>query len=74
MEKANRMPAATLNSFHAFLIKHRIWCAKCSDLTPAVTVRRLNGAEEVLCNTHAGRLDAARISENKQTKLEPNLK
>jgi hypothetical protein len=60
------MPNATLKPYHDFLIRHRIWCEKCSDLTPATVVRNYNGRDTVLCSEHAGRLDAARISERKQ--------
>lgn len=55
-----------MTSFHKWLIRQRIWCDKCSDLTNATTVRKLNGKDLTLCSEHAGRLDAARQSERKQ--------
>jgi hypothetical protein len=67
MVKVSPMPNEMLNRFHAWLIRQRQWCDRCSDLTPAVTVRRFNGAETVLCLKHASRLDAVRESEEKQT-------
>jgi hypothetical protein len=61
-----------MNPYHSFLIKHRIYCERCSDLTAAVVVRNYNGRDTVLCSAHAGRLDAARMSDNKQN--QPQLK
>ena len=52
--------------FHQWLIRQRIWCDRCSDLTKATTVRNLNGKDYVMCNEHAGRLDSVRQSERKQ--------
>jgi hypothetical protein len=59
----------TLESYHAFLIKHR-GCEhpRCSKLTGS-TVVNINGVDLVYCDEHAGRLDAARKSEMKQTQI-----
>ena len=52
------------NPYHAFLIKHRIYCEhpKCG-LTHATTVVNINGRDEVRCDEHAQRLKAARKSD-----------
>lgn len=52
--------------WHKFLIKHRPHCDRCEVLTKATTVRKFNGKDLVLCDEHAMRLDAVRISELKQ--------
>ena len=53
-----------LESYHAFLIKHRVYCDRCdSRLIPAVTVENVNGRDEVLCGVHSQRLKAARKSD-----------
>jgi len=56
-------------SFHAWLIKHRVYCERCTDLIYAKVVRNFNGKDMVLCQTHADRLDAVRQSERKQDQI-----
>ena len=53
----------TQTSYHRFLIKHRIWCEKCTSLTAATQVVNINGRDEVRCDEHASRLANVRKSE-----------
>jgi hypothetical protein len=58
-------------SFHAWLIRQRVYCEHnalhtlCVDR--ATTVRNFNGKDIVFCDIHASRLDAVRVSDNKQS-------
>jgi len=54
------------DSYHAWLIRQRVYCARDLCFRRAAIVRKINGRDEVLCSEHAGRLDAVRESERKQ--------
>jgi len=54
------------DSYHARLIRQRIYCARDLCYSRATTVRQFQGEDICLCETHAGRLDAVRESERKQ--------
>ena len=53
----------TTESYYDFLIRHRIYCERCTDLTHATTVEKVNGRDTCLCDIHAQRLKAARKSD-----------
>jgi hypothetical protein len=59
-----------MNAYERFLIRNRIWCERCSDLTTATQVEQVNGKDTVLCDWHASRLRAAKFSDQKQDKIQ----
>jgi hypothetical protein len=61
-----------MTAYHSWLIRQRRWCERCSDLNKATTVVNVNGRDEVMCQNHAGRLDAARKSDRKQSEEQWN--
>ena len=54
------------DSYYAWLIRQRVYCARDLCYARAVTVRNFQGEDICLCQTHADRLDAVRESEKKQ--------
>ena len=59
-----------MNPYERWLIKQRRWCDHCSDLTDATQVEKLNGKDLTLCSWHASRLRAAKLSDQKQNKIQ----
>jgi len=52
--------------YHRWLIKQRIYCERDACFREPTCVVKFNGRDTVLCDEHAGRIEAVRRSEEKQ--------